>query len=815
MKLVTFGTPGLQDAGDLVPLAPKNLAVLVFLAVDEPGGVRRRDKLLPVFWPDLDQGHARNALSQVVYQLRRTVGDEAVVSHGKEGLRVDPDVLPCDAVRFLQRFDEQDWQGALEQYGGEFLDGFHLSGVPEFERWLDVERQHLHRRAVEAALEAAEEAEAAGELDAAVGLLRRGREIAPTHEQVTRRLVALLDRAGERAGAVRTYEMFAARLEAEMGLEPSPETRELIEAVRERRYVRTDSDGRTAGGVDVSAPSDPIGRPTEETEESREDPSPSERPAPGPESGVPGVPESDDRAAASPVELKSSALRRTGTIAAAVLVLIAAAFGLRKLVSPGSGGTAAEGPSVAVLPFEAIGTENPGPIAQGLHDDLVTRLANVSGIEVISASSVERFRDAGLPLPAIADSLRVEWVLEGEVQQAGDVIRVNAQLIDPSTNTHAWADSYRRNLTAENLFDVMGEISGRVTEVLATRIGSAELGRLRRRSTGSLDAYRFYVRGRSLLEQRSPPDMLRSLDYFDQALMEDSTYALAWAGRADALAILARFPGFSSDTLLPQASEAADRALALAPDLAEAHLARGRLFMYRRDAADALREFERAVELRPSYAAAHAWLAKLQLSIGRPTDALEDAKRAVGLDPLSPETLATLIIARHVDGDIHRVLELARRIEQLTGEPVGHELVALAHLSRLEELRTEFRDRGLSIAENPLLALYITEAGGSAPVEEALATAEEHDDSRTAALLHAVGGHAERALDILGRLYPRPEIPWDLDFTIFLRYDSYWPKTLGPMREHPRYHALMRKINFRWGLDADGGLSEVPAETTG
>lgn len=779
-RLRTFGGLDLRDSGgeqvEAVLAHSKGMALFAYLVVEGPERGVARSQLAALLWPDREEAVARNALRTTLTRMRQAADESLIEGKGESLLKPARSRVDADVWEFRRALERGDTGQALELYHGDFLAGIRIDDAAPFQRWLDERRERFRDRAYEAASATGRTAREEARLEAAEAAYRRALELRPLREEGAEGLVRTLAERGRTAEALQRFEAFRKRRELELDLAPSEELLSLVEEIREGR----------------------MGRPT-----------------PRPEPVEPGAPEAGEREATSPRGSESPLWQRAGKVAAAAVVLVAAAFGIRQLGAPGSGRPAVEGPSVAVLPFEAIGTENPGPVAQGLHDDLITRLADVSGVEVISAASVERFRDAGLPLRAIADSLRVEWVLEGEVQQAGDVIRVNAQLVDPSTNTHAWADTYRRDLTAENLFDVMGEISGRVAEVLATRIGNAEKGRLRRRSTGSLDAYRFYVRGRSLLEQRSPPSILRSLDYFGQALAEDSAYALAWSGRADALAILARYPGFASDTLLPQASGAADRAIALAPDLAEAHLARGRLFMYRRDAADALREFERAVELRPSYAAAYAWLAKLRLSIGRPAKALEDAKQAVSLDPLSPETLATLVIARHVDGDIHRVLELARRIEQLTGKPVGHELVALAHLSRLEELRAEFRERGSSISEKPLRALYIIEAGGSASVEEAVATAEEHEDLRTEALLHAVAGREERALDILDRLYPRPEIPWDLDFTIFLRYDSYWPETLGPMRQHPRYHALMRKVDFRWGLDPDGGLSEVSAETAG
>lgn len=772
-QLRTFGGLGLRGSdGEPVEALlahSKGMALLVYLVAQGPERGVARSELAALLWPEREEARARNALRSTLTRMRKAADPSPIEGKGQRHLRPASGRLEADVWDFRRALEQGDTERALELYRGEFLAGIRVADAAPFHRWVDQRRERLRDRAYEAALTTGRKAGEGGRLEAAETAYRRAFDLRPLREEGAKGLVRTLARRGRKAEALERFEAFRERRARELDLAPSVELRSLVEKIRDGEMEGTPS---------------------------------------RPEAVDPGEPEVERRAATRPLESAAALWRDAGKLPAGALVLIAAVFGLWQLASSGSDRTAGGERSVAVLPFDAIGAEEPGPIARGLHSDLLTRLSSLSSLKVISATSVEPYGDTDLSLPAIADSLGVKWIVEGDVQQVGDAIQVHAQLVDPRTDTHAWAESYRRELTAGSLFEVQADISRRVAGVLTAQIDSGEEGRLTRRPTGDLEAYRFYVRGRGLLEQRKPSAIRRSLDYFDQAVAEDSAFALAWAGRADALAILARFPGFPPDTLLPRAWTAADRALALDPDLAEAHVASGRLHMFRRNTGAALRAFERAAALRPSYAVAHAWLAKLELSIGRPEEALDDAERSVELNPLSPENLGTLTIACHANGRVHRVLEISRRIRRLTGEPVGHELVALAHLSRLEQLRAQMTERGLSISEHPLFALYVTEAGGSAPVEEALTTAREQGDRRTAALLYAVLGDVDRALDILGRLYPRDEIPWDLDFTVFLRYDSYWPNTIGPLRRSPHYDALMREVNVRWGLEPDGSLPD-------
>lgn len=230
-RIQALGPPEVRRDDGPVALSPKLLALLVYLAVAPPGETVRRDTLLALLWPDLEQARARNALNQALHQLRRHLGEEAVESRGKEEVALGAPVT-ADVPRFEERVDGRDPAAALELYRGEFLEGFHVTGAPGFERWLDGVRARLRRRARDAAVELARDAAEAGRRGEAAAWLRRALEVVPTDERVTATLVDLLLRRGDRAGAVRAYRAFARRLDEELGMEPSPQLRERVAKAR-------------------------------------------------------------------------------------------------------------------------------------------------------------------------------------------------------------------------------------------------------------------------------------------------------------------------------------------------------------------------------------------------------------------------------------------------------------------------------------------------------------------------------------------------------------------------------------------------------
>src|SRR3989454_11735924 len=217
---------------------PRRLALLAYLAAATPPGFHRRDSLLALFWPELDQEHARAALRQALHVVRDALGTNAVASRGDEEIGLDFDRASCDVTRFRRAVEGEQFREALDLYRGDLLEGFFITGAPEFERWLETERARLREIASRTARTLGERCEADGNLTTAVHWSRRALDLAPNEEALLRRLVTVLDRHGDRAGALQAYEEFRGRLAEEYQAEPAPETEALVAALRARQLAQ-------------------------------------------------------------------------------------------------------------------------------------------------------------------------------------------------------------------------------------------------------------------------------------------------------------------------------------------------------------------------------------------------------------------------------------------------------------------------------------------------------------------------------------------------------------------------------------------------
>ena len=235
IQLRVFGSIELTDSAgrDLEGLRrrPKRAALLAYLAVT-PGPFQRRDRLLSVFWPELDAAHGRAALSQALHLLRGALGEAAIVTRGDDEIALSGEAIWCDSRAFERALDEGRATEALALYRGDLLDGFFIDDVPDFERWLDRERDRYRQLASRAAWLAAEESARAGDAVEAARLARRAADLLPADEAVTRRLMQFLRELGDRAAALRVYEAFASQLASEFEVEPSAATQALAAAIR-------------------------------------------------------------------------------------------------------------------------------------------------------------------------------------------------------------------------------------------------------------------------------------------------------------------------------------------------------------------------------------------------------------------------------------------------------------------------------------------------------------------------------------------------------------------------------------------------------
>jgi DNA-binding SARP family transcriptional activator len=211
---------------------PRRVALLAYLALRARHGPERRDTLLGLFWPESDTNHARGSLRNALHFLRGSLAHGAIRSVGSEEVQLDLGVVECDAVEFDLLCDDGELEAALRLYEGDLLKGFFISDAPEFEHWLDSERDRLRQRAANAARTLAAEAEAIGETGLAVVRLRQLLALAPTDEVTARHLMRLLAAADDRGRALQVFRDLEARLHDDFGLEPGPETRALANAIR-------------------------------------------------------------------------------------------------------------------------------------------------------------------------------------------------------------------------------------------------------------------------------------------------------------------------------------------------------------------------------------------------------------------------------------------------------------------------------------------------------------------------------------------------------------------------------------------------------
>jgi TolB-like protein/Tfp pilus assembly protein PilF len=322
--------------------------------------------------------------------------------------------------------------------------------------------------------------------------------------------------------------------------------------------------------------------------------------------------------------------------------------------------------SIAVLPFDNLSRDPDNAFfAEGVQDEILTRLAKVADLKVIARTSTKKFKSAPDDLRDVAKQLGVTNILEGSVQKANDQVRVNVQLINVMTNAHLWAEIYDRKLT--DIFAVESDIAKTIADALQAKLTGSEKNAIAKQPTTNTEAYELYHKGRSLWEKRSGDNIPKAIAFYEQAIARDPNYALAYAGLANAYVILPFWTGADRLDANTKAKQAALKALGLDSNLAEGHLALGKvLFFSDIDLAGAAREYQRAVELKPNDAATHHWYGNDALAaLGRFDEAIAEGKRAIELDPLSPVINAdlggTLAYAHRFDAaarQLRKTLEL-------------------------------------------------------------------------------------------------------------------------------------------------------------
>ena len=454
--------------------------------------------------------------------------------------------------------------------------------------------------------------------------------------------------------------------------------------------------------------------------------------------------------------------------------------------------------SIAVLPFDNLSRDPDNAyFCEGVQDEILTRLAKVADLKVISRTSTQHFKSTPDNLPQIAKQLGVAHILEGSVQKASDRVRVNVQLINALTDAHLWADTYDRKLT--DIFAVESEIAKTIAETLQARLTGSEKSLITKTPTVNPEAYELYLKGRFFWNKRTGADLLKSIDYFKQAVEKDQKYALAYAGLADAYVLLPPYGAASPSESFPQAEAAARKALELDDTLAEAHTSLGQvLLFYDLNFAGSTREFERAIALDPNYATAHHWYGSgPPLALGQFDRAITEGKRAVELDPLSlicnADLSWTYFFARRyneAEAQVRKTLEMDSRFY------VAHYYLGevLQFKGQLTEAIAEYK-KAAELDDDPfvlgLLAQAYAKLGQRDEALKMLGQLQElatrrYVTSYSFALVHIALGEKDKAIDWLERAYRDRAGP---DIAL-IKVDPF----LDPLRGHPRFEALVQKI---------------------
>jgi TolB-like protein/Flp pilus assembly protein TadD len=486
------------------------------------------------------------------------------------------------------------------------------------------------------------------------------------------------------------------------------------------------------------------------------------------------------------------------TLGLAVVLLLADKFVLRKDAEPATAPSAANAKSIAVLPFDNLSDDKSNAyFAEGVQDEILTRLAKVADLKVISRTSTQKYKSSPDNLREIAKQLGVMHILEGSVQKSGDAVRVNVQLINAVTDAHLWGEIYDRKLT--DIFTVESEIARNIADTLQARLTGSEQHAMAAQPTQNAEAYQLYLKGRYFWNKRTGQDLRKAAEYFNQAIEKDPKYARAYAGLADAYQLLSGYGAASPQESYPLAKAAAKRALELDDSLGEAHASLAHvLCFYDLDFAGATKEFERAIALNPNYATAHHWFGSSSLLVtGQFERAIAEARRAVELDPLSLVNNTDLGLAYFYQRHFDEALEQLRRTLEI--DPRFY--YARWNLGEVLELKGQLPDalaeykKAAEVTDNPYILGLIAQACAKlGRRDEALKILQQMQQlaagryvaDYSVALVHLALGEKAKAIELLERAY-RNRAGGDI---AFIKVDPM----LDPLRGDPRFEALAEKI---------------------
>ena len=505
--------------------------------------------------------------------------------------------------------------------------------------------------------------------------------------------------------------------------------------------------------------------------------------------------EAPSRAATHKTSVPPLTWTRLGAVLALVLVVAVAGALLYFRNRPSSSLLR----SLAVLPLESLsGDASQDYFADGMTDELITDLGQISALRVISRTSVMSYKGVRKPLPQIARELNVDGVVEGTVLRSGDRVRITAQLIQASDDKHLWASSYEGDLS--DTLALQNQVARSIAEQIRINVNPREQAELKSVKAVNPQAYESYLKGRFFWNKRTAEGLKVAAAYFNQAVEEDPKYPQAYSGLADTYALLGdwQYAVMTPKEAFPKAKAAAIKALELDNTLGEAHNSLAFCldgFDWDFDAAG--KEFRRAIELNPSYATAHHWYAWHLSLVGRNGEAISEMKKAKDLDPLSliinADLAELLLIALDYDESID---QSRRTIEMDANFALAHNQLALAYLQKhmfneaVTELQKAIRLPGSSPTLTANLARVYAAMGrrneATALLDDLKKNANPgYSRASEIAAVYASLGDNERAMSWLEKGFEERFNPG-----VLLR------PAFDPLRSDPRFQNLLQRIGL-------------------
>ena len=441
--------------------------------------------------------------------------------------------------------------------------------------------------------------------------------------------------------------------------------------------------------------------------------------------------------------------------------------------------------SVAVLPFTSRSTNEENQFfTDGIHEDILTRLAEIKSLRVISRTSVNEYRDSGRNLREIAEYLGVTTIVEGAVQRVGDEVRISVQLIDPASDEQIWANTFDRKLSIESVFEVQSEISAQIATSLLAALTPEQEIRLAKIPTDSIEAYADYVAGQDNLSKRNFSTLVTARRQFERALELDPEYAQAHAALAQTVLVtLSNHRSIAPAEAYAIASEHLSNALKIDPQMAQAHAVQGLLQQMQWEGTRigngnlaAAASFVKALELNPNLADGYIWFASLRRSEGQIEKSIDLLTTALSIDPLSRIPYVNLPSSLAMEGQNERAIELllhAAKIFPDWSTPPNYLSNQMQGLGRLDEAVAWGRkDAALSqdpLASGHLLGIYQDFGDEDQLVDFFEAFPETHPLYPIGlAYLHWVRRDYEEALAAIGPLADDSAFPQEFTYPLII-----------------------------------------------